>query len=182
MKHLKIFGFIIVTLHEHYGICDHQQLDCLFRLTIKKYQTSALLGLCEVNSSVISGFPSQRASNAESVSMSRCLHDQVNFCGNIISKIVNKFKFYLYSAYLLQHSNFSAIVFPLEWMCILHCQYQGYWCPGDATGDLHRQDISSNDMDPISLKTSNRDQIDHPWRRDMGYLQGIQSLIYVIYS
>ena len=41
----------------------------LFRLTIKKNQSSALLTVCEGNPLVTCGFPSQRASNMENVSM-----------------------------------------------------------------------------------------------------------------
>ena len=71
---------ITVTLHEHHGISDHQQLDCLFNseimLTSKGTSSSVLLPLCEGNPLVTSGFPSQRATNAENVSISWHHHDE----------------------------------------------------------------------------------------------------------
>ena len=52
----------------------HWPHDCLFktmfRQTSKQHQSPALLALCEGNPPVTGGFPSQRASNAESISIS----------------------------------------------------------------------------------------------------------------
>ena len=56
-----------------HGISTHQQLHGLFNYLLwaisKKYQSSALLALCEGNSPVTGEFPSQRASNAERASI-----------------------------------------------------------------------------------------------------------------
>ena len=65
---------IAVMSHEHHGITDHHQpLECLFMslfvLTSNRHQRLALLALCEGNPLLTSGFPSQRASNVESMSM-----------------------------------------------------------------------------------------------------------------
>ena len=64
------------TLQWHHnecnGIANHQHLDCLlhhlFRRRSKKTLTLHVTGLCEGNWLVTSGFPSQRASNAENIS------------------------------------------------------------------------------------------------------------------
>ena len=73
---------IDITLHpwcswqwrhnERNGVSNHQRLDCLLnRLVIRSKKTSKLrvTGLCEGNPPVTGGFPSQRASNAENVSI-----------------------------------------------------------------------------------------------------------------
>ena len=58
--------------NEHRGVANHQRLDCLFnrlfRITPKKTSKHALLVLSDGIPSVTSGVPSQRASNAETVS------------------------------------------------------------------------------------------------------------------
>ena len=57
----------------HRGVSYHRRLVCLFnryfRLTSKKTSKPALLALCDENSPVTGGFPSQRASNAETDSI-----------------------------------------------------------------------------------------------------------------
>ena len=62
--------------NEHSGVSNHRRLDCLFnrffRLMPKKTSKPALLALCEGTG----GFPSQWASNAESVSIWWCRHEQ----------------------------------------------------------------------------------------------------------
>ena len=54
-------------------VSNHQHLDCLpnrlFRRTSEKTSKLRVTGLCEGNPPVTSGFPSQRASNAENVSI-----------------------------------------------------------------------------------------------------------------
>ena len=66
--------FITVTSPQHHSISNHWQLNCLFynlfRLTSKKTSKAVLLALCEGNPPVTGGFPSQRASKMESISMS----------------------------------------------------------------------------------------------------------------
>ena len=55
------------------SVSNHQPLDCslncLFRLRSKKTSKLHITGLCEGNSSVTGEFPSQKASNAEKVSI-----------------------------------------------------------------------------------------------------------------
>ena len=49
-------------------------VQCLFRLTPKEIATVSITGTCERNPPVAVGFPSQRASNAESVLISLYRH------------------------------------------------------------------------------------------------------------
>ena len=56
------------VVHECHGVSNHQQIN-LFMLTIRKHQTPEILVPCEGNQPVTGEFPSQRTSNAESVSM-----------------------------------------------------------------------------------------------------------------
>ena len=74
---------IKVTSHERHGMSSHWQrcclFNCLFRCTLKKTSTSTLqtyniqvTGPLWGNPPVTSGFPSQRASNVESVFTSYC--------------------------------------------------------------------------------------------------------------
>ena len=67
-----------VMSHKHHSVSDHQPPECLlnslFELTSKKHQSHTLLALCEGNPPVTGGFPSQRGSNARSISM---WHDDV---------------------------------------------------------------------------------------------------------
>ena len=55
------------------GVTNHQPLDCLlnclFRRRSKNTSKLCVTGLCEWNSPVMGEFPSQRASNAENVSI-----------------------------------------------------------------------------------------------------------------
>ena len=71
---------ITAMSHEHHGVSNHWPLDCffnsLFRVTSKKTSKPLLLVLCEGNPPVTGGFPSQRASNMESVSMLWHHHDK----------------------------------------------------------------------------------------------------------
>ena len=59
--------------NEHHGITNHRHLDCLlshlFSHTSKKTSKLRFTGLCEGNPPVTGGFPSQRPSNAENVSV-----------------------------------------------------------------------------------------------------------------
>ena len=62
---MVLYCFIImVTSHECHGISNHHQLYYLFEAC------SPLLAICEGNPPGTGGFPSQSASNGESVSMS----------------------------------------------------------------------------------------------------------------
>ena len=59
--------------NEHNAVSNHQPHDCLlnrlFRRRSKKTSKLRVTGLCERNSSVTGEFPTQRASNAEKVSI-----------------------------------------------------------------------------------------------------------------
>ena len=74
MTHDKITTKSLQWLHnERDGVSNHQHHDCLlnrlFRRRSKKTSKLRATGLCDGNSSVIGGFPSQEASNAENVSI-----------------------------------------------------------------------------------------------------------------
>ena len=60
--------------NEGNGVSTHRRVDCLlnrlYRRRSKKTSKPQVTGICEGNPSVIGGFPSQRASNAEIVSIS----------------------------------------------------------------------------------------------------------------
>ena len=66
--------YITVRSHEHHGISNCQQLNSLFNSLLRwlerKYQSSTLLSLCELKPSITNGFPSQKASYADSISVS----------------------------------------------------------------------------------------------------------------
>ena len=69
-----IWRFISRSLHkERDGVSNHQPRDCLlnrlFRHTWKNPLKLCVTGLCEGNSPVTGEFPSQRASDAENVSI-----------------------------------------------------------------------------------------------------------------
>ena len=69
--------------NEHQGISNHWQLNCLFKfcfwLISKKTWKPVLLAFCEGNPPVTGGFPSQRFSNMESISMWSCHHEVCGF-------------------------------------------------------------------------------------------------------
>ena len=68
--HGFIYGYVFTAC------CEKLNLNSLFKQT-KKYQSSTLLVLYLSNPWVTGGFPTQRASNAESVSMSWCHHHEL---------------------------------------------------------------------------------------------------------
>ena len=79
----RIGGNVKVSLqwrhNERDGVSKHRRLDCwlkrLFRRRSKKTLKLRVTGLCEGNSPVTGEFPSQRASNAENVSIWWRHHD-----------------------------------------------------------------------------------------------------------
>ena len=82
----NIIGVELVASYAGYGVSKYQQFDCLFnswfRLTQKKSGRPVLLALCEGNPPPTGGFPSQKASIAESVSWrhhDRCLNQWNHF-------------------------------------------------------------------------------------------------------
>ena len=75
-------------------ISNHQRLSCLlnslFRRRLNKISKPRVTGLCEGNLPMISGFPSQKISNAENVSIWWRHHDvsiicHIYACGCILS-------------------------------------------------------------------------------------------------
>ena len=80
---------IFNSLKWHQNECDaisnHRLLDCLlihlFRHRTKKISKLHITGLCEWNPLVTGGFPSQRASNAENVSIWWCHHELTQTMG-----------------------------------------------------------------------------------------------------
>ena len=79
--------FSVLTLQWHHNECNsvsnHQLLDCLLNCLLRRRAKKTLklrvTGLCEGNPPVTGGFPSQRASNAENVSIWWCHHDNKLF-------------------------------------------------------------------------------------------------------
>ena len=69
----------------HNGVSNHRHFDCLlsrmFRCRSKKTSKLRVTGLCEGNPPVTSGFPSQRASNAENISILWRHRDYLNDIG-----------------------------------------------------------------------------------------------------
>ena len=92
---------IITTLqwrhNERDGVSNHRRLDCLlsplFRRISKKTPKLSVTGLCEGNPPVIGVFPSQRANNAENVSIWWHHHDKcyaaVGQCGQSCHKSIS---------------------------------------------------------------------------------------------
>ena len=92
--------------NEYDGVSNHQCLHCLlnrlFRRRSKKASKLRVTGLCEGNSPVTGGFPSQRASNAENISIWWLHHDVwfiwarcgAEFCA--LSKTKGLIKWYVY--------------------------------------------------------------------------------------
>ena len=84
-KHIRIYSTFKNCAHglrslqlrhnDHDGVSNHRRpdclLNCLFMWRLKKTSKLRVTGLCEGNPPDISGFPSQRASNAENVSIWR---------------------------------------------------------------------------------------------------------------
>ena len=70
--------------NEHNNVSKHRRLDCLlnrlFRRRSKKTSKLRVIGLGERNPPVTGGFPSQRASTAESVSIWWRHHANVRMC------------------------------------------------------------------------------------------------------
>ena len=84
--------------NEQDGVWNHWHLDCLLNWLFKSKKTSKLrvIGLCDGNTPMAGGFPAQRASNAENVSiwwrhrdlytfsMNRYIRDNKNNIGTVI--------------------------------------------------------------------------------------------------
>ena len=82
------FNFCRITLQWHHnggnGVSNHRRLDCLlnrlFRRRSNKTSKLCVTGLCEGNSPVTCEFLSQRARNAENVSIWWCHYDLNIWC------------------------------------------------------------------------------------------------------
>ena len=103
--------------NDHDGVSNHQPreclLNCLFRGRSKKTSKSRAIGLCAGNSPVTDEFPTQRASNAENVSIWWRNHIMTSL--RVLPLLVLE-------------AEYSA----------LFDQYYVYWCPGssqDISGD-----------------------------------------------
>ena len=76
-------SIITVASHEHNDVSNHQRLNCLLNFDKQivadchwgQYESSVLLAHCEGNPHVTGGFPAQRASNVESISLSQRHHE-----------------------------------------------------------------------------------------------------------
>ena len=106
---------IIFFLHHNkcHGVSNHRCLDCLpnrlFRSRSKKTSKLRFTGLCEGNPPVTGGLPSQRASNAENVSIWWRHHDI-----GMYSTIINFWSFLVDTVY---HDAFKSHLFSL-WVII----------------------------------------------------------------
>ena len=66
----KYWDYFITRRHnERDGVSNYQRLGCLLRRRSRKTSKLRVTGLCEENSPMTAEFPSQRASNAENVSI-----------------------------------------------------------------------------------------------------------------
>ena len=86
-SHVRLVTNLLLDTHysdviiKHDCVSNHQRLDCLLNC-LSKRGTSKLhvTGLCEGNPPLTSGFPAQRASNPENVSISWRHHVQEHWC------------------------------------------------------------------------------------------------------
>ena len=73
LENMKSSTFVTMTSSWAWWISNHRRLECLlnrlFRRRSKKTPKRRVTGFCEETSSVTGEFPSQRASNAENVSI-----------------------------------------------------------------------------------------------------------------
>ena len=84
-----IFSTLLAPLqwrhNERYGVSNHRHLHCLLNRLFRRWSKNSsklhVTGLCERNPPVTGGFPSQRASDAENVSISL----RHNYCGETTS-------------------------------------------------------------------------------------------------
>ena len=79
-SYFTVFYLVTQVMLDHYSdVMMHRRLNCLFirffRRRPKKTSKLRVTGLCEGNSPVIGEFPTQRASNAENVSIWWRHHD-----------------------------------------------------------------------------------------------------------
>ena len=84
-----IFTSLLWRHNERDSVSNHRRLDCLlnrlFRRRLKKTSKFRVIGLCERNPPVTGGFPSQRASKTESVSIWWRHHGITITCGMVWS-------------------------------------------------------------------------------------------------
>ena len=79
---LDVWYIWIITLqwrhNERDGVSYHWRVNCLLNRLFRRWKhQSSVTGFCEGNPSVAGGFPSQRARNAENLSISWRHHDEI---------------------------------------------------------------------------------------------------------
>ena len=98
----NIWHTIKCRINERDGVSNHQPHDCLLsrllRRRSKKTSKLRVTGLCEGNSPVTGGFPAQRASNAEHVSICWRHHD-------ILARVLRRFMICFLAVTALLSSN-----------------------------------------------------------------------------
>ena len=101
---------------EHDGISNHRHLDgvldCLFRRRSKKTSKLCVTGLCEGNSAVTGEFPSQRASDAENVSI-WWHHHALAVLKAVEPMMTHQRKYMIYRDHF--------VYVPSQWATMLHC-------------------------------------------------------------
>ena len=85
------YSDVTVMSQECHGISNHWQLDCLLNSLFRLTTTTKIPKLCITGplwgeSTSIGGFPSQRASYAESICMSRPRHDAIIWSGGCLAR------------------------------------------------------------------------------------------------
>ena len=128
-------SFTQITLqwhhNEHDGVSNHRclncLLNCLFRHRSKKTSKLYVTGLCEGDPPVTGGFPSQRASNVEKVSIWWRHHEK--WCRNCLTCIR------IVAQLLLCHLNCTChLVTMLIRSHISFKSVQLHWAPISSTG------------------------------------------------
>ena len=105
------------------GVSNHRRLDCLlnrlFRRRSKKASKLCVTGLCEGKPSVTGGFPSQRGSDAENVSIwwRRHLYSWDSMSRYFLHDILILLSLFLTVVYMYMH------MYASNHVCIYVCMY-----------------------------------------------------------
>ena len=111
-----IWNFSSCPLH---GALPIWQIHSICGTPIAPY-SSAVLALCEVNPPVTGGFPSQRASNVENISMSLCPASCL---------LIGTLVFYLYPSYAVcLVSYYTTAILRYDGMCYNEKWRNSLWC------------------------------------------------------
>ena len=133
-----IFPIKVMSLNERHDGLDRRLLDCLFESVSRSTanQSSALLALCIENPPLTDGFPSQRASYAESVSMSWRHHaratsgaGQQSTGGHGVSCLINWLMWQAYHISRLTNISFDVIEYIPGIISTVHALV--WWSTGD---------------------------------------------------